>query len=308
MARFLAKLAQLVLMMSLLLLAGCGKSSISVGLSDEELSWIGDKIFANECNRKIQCLIHWNDGEEFPSLGIGHFIWYPAKADKRFVESFPQLVAYIEAQGFPLPDDLKGHPLIAPWSDKAAFEQEVNHPRMKTIRQFLVDTQAWQVEFMLHRAEKAFADILQQAKAGHGEAIENNIQALLKIKEGAYALIDYVNFKGEGLAQSERYQGVGWGLKQVLEEMAINGLDSGSSQSEADRAKIALESFRKAAEAVFNKESRIIQALLRASLVARMAKTCSYLSDRSWLSCKYFLEKTGFFSHIKSQNNTANCS
>ncbi len=36
---------------------------------------------------------------------------------------------------------------------------------------------------------------------------------------GYYALIDYVNFKGEGVSDSERYQGHGWGLRQVLLSM-----------------------------------------------------------------------------------------
>ena len=36
---------------------------------------------------------------------------------------------------------------------------------------------------------------------------------------GFYALMDYVNFKGEGTAITERYRGKGWGLLQVLEQM-----------------------------------------------------------------------------------------
>ena len=32
-------------------------------------------------------------------------------------------------------------------------------------------------------------------------------------------LADYVNFKGLGIAPSEKYQGKGWGLLQVLEGM-----------------------------------------------------------------------------------------
>ncbi|MBI2362984.1 MAG: hypothetical protein HYV15_06350 [Elusimicrobia bacterium] len=32
--------------------------------------------------------------------------------------------------------------------------------------------------------------------------------------------MDYVNFKGEGISPSERYQGEGWGLLQVLSGMA----------------------------------------------------------------------------------------
>src|SRR5207302_10701743 len=40
---------------------------------------------------------------------------------------------------------------------------------------------------------------------------------------GAVALIDYVNFKGEGTLDSERYKGKGWGLLQVLEGMSGTG-------------------------------------------------------------------------------------
>src|SRR5690606_37756795 len=36
---------------------------------------------------------------------------------------------------------------------------------------------------------------------------------------GLYALIDYVHFKGEGTNPAERYQGEGWGLLQVLQNM-----------------------------------------------------------------------------------------
>ncbi len=36
---------------------------------------------------------------------------------------------------------------------------------------------------------------------------------------GVYALVDYVNFKGEGTLATERYQDHGWGLLQVLEGM-----------------------------------------------------------------------------------------
>jgi hypothetical protein len=56
---------------------------------------------------------------------------------------------------------------------------------------------------------------------------------------GMYALIDYVNFKGEGVLKTERYAGQSWGLLQVLEEM--HGIESGPE---------ALQEFCKAARAV----------------------------------------------------------
>jgi hypothetical protein len=35
-------------------------------------------------------------------------------------------------------------------------------------------------------------------------------------ERGLYILLDYTNFKGEGTLKSERYNGQGWGLLQVL--------------------------------------------------------------------------------------------
>jgi len=53
--------------------------------------------------------------------------------------------------------------------------------------------------------------------------VEQEFQRLAKSGNGCYALIDYVNFKGEGTLTTERYQGEGWGLLQVLEGMPDSG-------------------------------------------------------------------------------------
>ena len=44
-------------------------------------------------------------------------------------------------------------------------------------------------------------------------------------------MIDYLNFKGEGIANQENYKGKGWGLLQVLQEMSGN--DGGMAAIEA---------------------------------------------------------------------------
>src|SRR5690606_2975423 len=64
-------------------------------LTPDQLTWVGRQIFQNECAAKVICLVHWNQGEAFPSLGIGHFIWYPRGVDEPFVESFPTLIAFM---------------------------------------------------------------------------------------------------------------------------------------------------------------------------------------------------------------------
>src|SRR5438067_9077545 len=66
-------------------------------------------------------------------------------------------------------------------------------------------------------------------------------ERLTKTPQGCYALIDYVNFEGEGVLHSERYQGQGWGLLQVLEAM------HGDSEAEA------ADEFARAATAVLRR-------------------------------------------------------
>jgi hypothetical protein len=51
------------------------------------------------------------------------------------------------------------------------------------------------------------------------QKIELQFKRVASSPNGWYALIDYVNFKGEGIKDSERYQGKGWGLAQVLLNM-----------------------------------------------------------------------------------------
>src|SRR5437016_5784008 len=64
---------------------------------------IGKKIWQNECNGTVSGLTSWNEGENFASLGIGHFIWYTAGMQGPFEESFPALVSFIAAHGAKLP-------------------------------------------------------------------------------------------------------------------------------------------------------------------------------------------------------------
>ena len=52
------------------------------------------------------------------------------------------------------------------------------------------------------------------------ERIRENFQRLAASGAGTFALIDYVNFKGEGTKAEERYKGEGWGMLQVLENMS----------------------------------------------------------------------------------------
>ena len=62
-------------------------------LSDADYAWIGAGIFQNEAAGRVDKLTYWGAGEDFPSLGIGHFIWLPTGVDARFDEQVPDKAA-----------------------------------------------------------------------------------------------------------------------------------------------------------------------------------------------------------------------
>jgi hypothetical protein len=125
-------------------------------LTDAQAAWIADQIFANECNRQISCLTSWNVGEDFPSLGIGHFIWYREGQQERFVESFPDLLAYYVARGVDLPSWLSGQAgWNSPWATREEFNAEIDASRMREFREFLLETRAIQAEFIVRRLQKS---------------------------------------------------------------------------------------------------------------------------------------------------------
>ncbi|MDD5199571.1 MAG: hypothetical protein PHC88_07180 [Terrimicrobiaceae bacterium] len=187
-----------------------------VTLSDAQALAIGRRIWKNECAGTVSGLTSWNRGEEFASLGIGHFIWYPAGNRGPFEESFPALVAALEAGGVPVPGWLRGP---CPWKMRAEFMADLDSPRVKQLRALLAGSVALQARFCAHRLERALPKMLAVAPAGEREGIRANFYRVAAQPLGMYALIDYVNFKGEGTSPTERYTGQGWGLLQVLAAM-----------------------------------------------------------------------------------------
>jgi hypothetical protein len=186
-------------------------------LSQAQLERIGKRIWQNECAGTVDGLTSWNKGEYFASLGIGHFIWYPAGVQGPFEESFPPLVQWMHRSGIPVPPWLLKTP-DCPWTTREAFLKDKDSARQKELRLFLSRTVPHQTQFIIFRLEAA----VPKFKAAAGKAgphVERNIAALKQSTAGNFALIDYVNFKGEGLNPKERYQGQGWGLLQVLTEM-----------------------------------------------------------------------------------------
>ena len=201
-------------------------------LSDTDARRIGKRIWQNECNGTVAGLTSWNEGENFASLGIGHFIWYPKGVQGPFEESFPKLVSFISRRGAKLPTLLlTPNPLSCPWQTRREFVAAQGTRDMKQLRQFLVDTIDLQTQFMVARLEESLSKMLAAATAAERAGIERHFNGLGATGAGCYALIDYVNFKGEGVLPSERYRGQGWGLLQVLD-----GMQDSSSVSEFARS------------------------------------------------------------------------
>lgn len=193
----------------------------ALSLTPAQLDWVGARIYQNECASRPECLVHWNEGEAFPSLGIGRFIWYPSGIDGPFVESFPGLVSFARQRGVTVPDWLAElSPMDAPWPDRSGFLAAQSEPRMATLRRWLADTRGLQAAYILHRAQASLAQVVAAAPVSQQAGLTRRLEALTATAGGSYALIDYVNFKGEGLAPDESYQGQGWGLLQVLQQMA----------------------------------------------------------------------------------------
>ena len=187
------------------------------GLSAAQKAAIGRKIWQNECGGSVAGLTTWNAGEEFPSMGIGHFIWYPAGFNGRWEESWPRFIAFAKQQGANPPAvALERH---SPWRTKAEFQADFRGPRLSALRKWLSETVTLQTDFIVARSRAALPKILAAAPASERAKIEMNYRKVATTPQGTYALVDYVNFNGDGTNPSERYHGRGWGLMQVLGEM-----------------------------------------------------------------------------------------
>jgi hypothetical protein len=187
-------------------------------LSDRELTAIGKRVWQNECAGTREGLTSWNSGEDFASLGIGHFIWYPKGERGPFEESFPALVRFLGEQHVALPAWLKpGAP--CPWRTRAEFLSAAKGRQMTELRDMLASTVGLQSRFLAQRMEAALPKLLAATSAARRAQVKKQFDKLASSERGTFALIDYVNFKGEGTKPEERYNGRGWGLLQVIEGM-----------------------------------------------------------------------------------------
>ncbi len=189
-------------------------------LSPQEAELIGKHIFFNECSEKKEKLVWWNQGEEFASMGIGHFIWYPEGKRGPFEETFPLLLEFLKQHQVPLPASLQTQN-GCPWQSREEF---LSSNKLE-LQELLLQTIPLQTQFIYERFQVAIEEILHSIEENKKAVVLNHLNQLQKSLNGKFALIDYLNFKGSGIAIQENYQGIRWGLKQVLETMPQSAKD-----------------------------------------------------------------------------------
>jgi len=198
-----------------------------IHLTKKQANYIAKKVWQNEGAGLDKYLVHWNEGEAFASVGIGHFIWFSKGHTERFREVFPMVLAFMQTKGVKMPSWLTPTTPL-PWNSKAEFYRaKKSHTKKHTqLFKFLKSTMPYQAEFMARRLSQALPQILDSIHDSQKKAlVKKHFNEVMYHKNGSinerglYILLDYTNFKGEGTLKSERYKGQGWGLLQVLEHM-----------------------------------------------------------------------------------------
>lgn len=187
-------------------------------LNSRDIKKIGYAIWYNETSLRKEQLAFWSEHESFPSFGIGHAIWFPEGVTSPFTEQFPLLCSYLEKNNVKLPLWLKKAKTTgAPWQSRIEFMQDTQ--KRAELIGLLSSTIDLQTRFMIERFEKRVPLLLKAVPPKKKKQVVENIRLLKSSLLGMYGLIDYLNFKGDGLNPQEEVHGYRWGLAQVLIDM-----------------------------------------------------------------------------------------
>jgi len=171
------------------------KKDIFANISRSELNAIGEKIFKNEAGGVKSNLVYWNEGENFPSLGIGHFIWYKQGEPGIFEESFPQLVEFLKSKNVKLPK-IMAENKYSPWKDRQELinlkTKKIPDTDIEELTNFLYDNKDLQIMFIFKRLEASLEKMI--AVSSNKENVRKQFYRVASSPNGLYPLIDYVNF------------------------------------------------------------------------------------------------------------------
>jgi len=188
-----------------------------IAVSDNEALTIGMKIWFNESGGKLTGLVMWNQGEKCASLGIGHFTWYPYPLGSAN-DGFPQFVKYLRQQGIAVPNWLRADAArYAIWSNREEFIAAEASRQMYELRIFLQESIAMQARFMAHQLETVLPKLLANIPPHERPYVCTQFYKLAHTEAGLYAMMDYLNFRGNGASNS--YGTNNTGLLRVLQDM-----------------------------------------------------------------------------------------
>lgn len=187
-------------------------TAVASVLSSHDKKKIGEQIWLNESNKRKDLLVFWNQHEPFPSLGIGHCIWFPEGQQAVYSQQFPLLCNYLKEHGVVLPAWLEGARKVgAPWQSRQEFLQDTY--KRKDLLKLLLSTIDLQTSFMIKRLEQEWALILQSVPKKQKKKLSSHFTLMRSSPLGTYALVDYLNFKGSGKE---------WGLLYVMQSLPEN--------------------------------------------------------------------------------------
>lgn len=192
-------------------------------MSPEETVSIGMKIWKNTSEQNTYDLTYWKEGEEFPSMGIGHFTWPPYTYRGPFSKgNFHELLDFFLEHKVPLPPWLeKCH--FSPWATRAQFYREIDSEKMKELRAILCNTIPLQANYLRAKLDSAFLDMIRTLSIKERKHLTKQFFHIANTPQGHYILTDYLNFKNSGTDPKERYNEEGWGLLQVIQKMGSEG-------------------------------------------------------------------------------------
>lgn len=184
-------------------------------LNREEKIKLGRAIAKKELGS--EGLIDWTPSEDFASLGIMHATWGSEKTIKH-QNGFLKFLYYVQSKGGTIPDFLQKNQ-DNPWNSRSSFfyAKTSNDPRMIQLQKFLQATKDLQVDFTIDQAAQACNKIIAKGKYNQNDILK--LKQLSSDAQGIFAIIDYVNFKGEGNLDDPS----SWGFANVIHEMQLSG-------------------------------------------------------------------------------------
>jgi beta-N-acetylhexosaminidase len=190
---------------------------------------IAKAIWSNETGMSKDKLLYWSTKEDFLSLGIGHFIWHPKNKKTHFEEMFPSLVKFALKNKIAVPNWISNSS-CCPWETREDFIKDINSLKYVELRNWLEKNMWIQGKFLIQRLLHTIHEYLHSSLVVNKLQLLNTLDTLCLTPEGLYALVDYLNFKGSGLCEHERYNGEGWGLLQVLNKLNENNTTISTSE------------------------------------------------------------------------------